>query len=152
MAGIRKILGSAVLALTVVGCGAGATSTALRTIEPSVGGSATAVPLGTSTAGPSAAASPSSGVFVGTLATFLGCPAVKPNGESPWPPGTTKAFEIVLPTGWSSKTNPYRLYRPDGTLAATEGDAIEITGNLPTGSASLCSFGHQIVALDLVAR
>jgi hypothetical protein len=72
-------------------------------------------------------------------------------GACRWRPGWLRDLphEIVIPEGWSAQANPYRLFRADGTVAATEGDEIRIMGEVPMDVSSVCQFGPQIIVGEL---
>jgi hypothetical protein len=139
----------AALAVTVVGCASvGATSTAN---PPQVGPtpSATAAP----SQGAAASVQPSSpGWYGGTLVWALSCPGIKPDGRAAWA-GTafaTKIHELVLPDGYRvDGSRPFRLLGPDGEVLATEGDAIEVAGEIPVAVSSFCSIGPQLIVREL---
>jgi hypothetical protein len=144
---VRALMVAGVFAAVAGACaGNGATGTN----QPTAGQTAITNP-GASTA-PSTAADtthgypyPVSGAFVGTFRAVINCPAIVPDDRSPWPSGwTPHLHELVLPPGWSAQANPYRLIRPDGSLAATEGDIIRVMGTIPGPTSSFCSFGREL--------
>jgi len=84
---------------------------------------------------------------------MINCPAIEPDGREPWPAWDTHLHELGLPAGWSTKADPYRIVRPDGTVAAAEGQIIRVTGTIPGNSGVYCSFGRLLnfTELEVVA-
>jgi hypothetical protein len=78
------------------------------------------------------------------------CPRIAPDPDSPWAWGTGWSYDLVLPQDWSVEVDPLRIYRPDGSLAASEGDVVEVTGEIPMESAGFLCPGPRIIATDLV--
>jgi hypothetical protein len=64
------------------------------------------------------------------------------------------SIELGLPIGWSAKADPFRLFRADGSLAASEGDVIRVTGVIPGETGPYCAFGRllNITVLEVVAH
>jgi multidrug efflux pump subunit AcrA (membrane-fusion protein) len=90
---LGALLAAGVVVASVAGCSnAGATTTD----RPTDSEMPQASPIQTELASPAPTAPlqtdpyPVSGVFVGTLRSEINCPAIEPDGRSPWPYGTTK--------------------------------------------------------------
>ena len=56
---------------------------------------------------------------------------------------------LGLPSGWYAEADPFRVFRSDGSLAATEGDLIRVTGVIRGDSSSFCHFGRDLYVTAL---
>lgn len=145
--GNRLVLAISILAVFIGGCG-GISATSSSAPVPTIVPTATAG-APTFSAEPSAQSS-ETGWYVGTLVWAMSCPGIKPDGADPWPNNTTKIHELVLPSGYQVQgSNPFHLLGPDGSVIATEGDAIQVAGTIPSVVASFCSIGPIIKVTDL---
>lgn len=60
-------------------------------------------------------------------------------------------YELALPTNYHGQINPVRIVGPDGNVVATEGDLIEVTGDVPASYGSFCMIGPVLRATDIRA-
>jgi hypothetical protein len=138
----------AALAFTIMGCASrGATSTDNSSQAPP-----TASASATRQDAPASVEPPTPGWYRGTLVWALSCPGINPNDSAVWAgtPFATRIHELALPGDYRvDGRNPFRLLGPDGQVLATEGDVIEVAGEIPVATSSFCSIGPKVIVREL---
>lgn len=50
-------------------------------------------------------------------------------------------YQVMYPDGWELSLSPLELRDPDGTVVATGGDEVTVSGEIATDMASICQIG-----------
>ena len=98
---------------------------------------------------------PTDGTIVGTIwLGFEGCVGLTPGPDSPWlPPLGQDDFVLFLPRGWAVAAqhprNPrfgdhFELLDGAGRVVATDGDVLEVAGEIRAIEATYCGFGWPV--------